>query len=77
MTVHKFYMGGSRTTVDLMVSRVGPKWSTSNSNSCAILQIRDTINTTVAATGIEIIKNAQSKLQSYFGNGSVVPWTPI
>ena len=42
-------------TVDLRMSRIGPKWATSNSNG-AIGPIRDTIKSTVVATGIEKIK---------------------
>ena len=44
--------------VDLMVSRIGPKWSTSSGN-VAIRPIRDIIKLTIAAIGIE-------KKTSYF-----------
>ena len=54
--------------VDLMVSRIGTKWTTSN--GAEIGPIRDTIKSTVAVTGIEKIKNAQRKPYSYVENGS-------
>ena len=37
------------TTVDFMASRIGPKWFSIN-NNVAIRQIRDTIQSTLAAT---------------------------
>ena len=44
--------------VDFKISRIGPIWSNSNNND-AIESIRDTINSTVAASGekkIEMLK---------------------
>mgnify|MGYP001252374549 CR=1 FL=1 len=56
-----------------MVSRIGPKWSTSNGND-AIGSIRDTSKSTLAATGIKrrrrtVKVNRIPKLET-------VPWTP-
>ena len=51
------------TTVIFMVSRVGPKWSTSNSNG-AIGPICDTKKLTVVVTWIEKIKRRISGLQT-------------
>ena len=54
------------STIDLMVSRTGPKW-TNNIRNCAS---RDTLISTVAATGIEKMKNHISDLQT-------VRWTTL
>ena len=56
--VHRFYMEGRRkpllikTSGDLLLSRIGQKWSTCNING-TISPILDTIKSIVAATGIE------------------------
>ena len=51
------FMSPVAARIDLMVSRIGPKWFTSNSNG-VVGPIRDTIKSNVIAAGIEKIKNA-------------------
>ena len=59
-------------TMDLIVSRIGPKYSTNNSNS-AIGPIRDTIKSTVAANGIEDMENPLKEPYSCSEEGSMNP----
>mgnify|MGYP001481234791 CR=1 FL=1 len=59
-SLDRFTTSSVAAMVDLMVSRIGPKWSNSNSND-AIGPIHDNKRFTEVATGIGKMKNAKSK----------------
>jgi len=58
-------------TINLIVSNDRSKWFTTNENNYMIEPIRDTIQPSVVAAGIEQMKSAQSKPYSWAGDGSV------
>ena len=69
LSVFHFFPIPLAAKVDLLVSRIGPEGSTSNSNG----PIRDTMKTTVAATGIKEIKKTWCKKNAWTEDGSVDP----